>query len=250
MGRLIHAELLKLRTTQVWFWLLMTSIALSLLIVFAALAPHNGIQNVSDVAALFSSAATSDTPVFVLGVLGITTEFRYQTITPTVLGTPSRWALVTAKMITYALVGAVYSAICLGLQIAVAIPWLSAKHISGWATDSHVVHAMLGVFGVVALFGVIGLGVGTLLKNQIVAVSVGLVFLFVLQNILLAIPKVKNAYPFTPGGASAALLSTGSQDLVNGVRILPALSGLVILLLWALVPAILGATITLNRDIT
>ena len=250
MIRLIRAEFLKLRTTQVWFWLLLTSVAVSALIVIAAYAPHNGVQNAQDVADVFGSAATSDVAVFILGVLGVTTEFRYQTITPTVLATPSRWAIVTAKMITYGLVGAAYAAICVAVEIAIAVPWISAKGLHVGLGDGNVPHSLFGVFVVVALYGIIGLGVGAVLRNQIVAVTIGLIFLLVLENILLAIPKVKNAYPYTPGGASSAILTTNPTADFNGITLLSTAGAVIVLLLWAFVPAILGASFSMNRDIT
>lgn len=250
MINLVRAEFLKLRTTQVWFWLLLASMAVSALIVIAAYAPHNGVQNAQDVADVFGSAATADVAVFILGVLGITTEFRYQTITPTVLATPSRWAIVSAKMITYGLVGAAFSAICVAVEIAIAVPWISAKGLDVGLSEGNIPHSLVGVFLVVALYGIIGLGVGALLKNQIVAVSIGLLFLLVLENILVAIPKVKNAYPFTPGGASSAILSTNPTADFNGVTLLSTAGGVLVLLLWAFVPAVIGASVTLNRDIT
>src|SRR4051794_4758359 len=101
MIRLITAEFLKLRTTQVWFWLLLAAVAISALLVIGPIASGN-VDNGRDVANMFGSAALAYIVLFVLGVLGVTTEFRYQTITPTVLLTPSRWAIVTAKLITYA----------------------------------------------------------------------------------------------------------------------------------------------------
>ncbi len=106
------------------------------------------------------------------------------------------------------------------------------------------------MFLVVALFGIVGLGFGALVRNQIVAVSVGVVFLLVIQNILPAIPGVKYAFPYMPGGAVAAIFTVvGSRD-VNGATLFPPAGGVVLLLLWAFVPAILGAAFTLNRDIT
>jgi hypothetical protein len=107
------------------------------------------------------------------------------------------------------------------------------------------------VFVIVTMVGLVGLGVGALMKNQIVAVTVGLLFLLVLENLLLAIPKVKLAYPYTPSGAAQGLLATDSEDRVmNHVHLLPVGAAVVVLLLWALVPAGIGATYTLNRDIT
>lgn len=250
MIRLVRAEFLKLRTTQVWFWLLIASVAITALLVVAQLAPTNGVRTSADAADVFTASGMAYIAVFVLGVLGVTTEFRYQTITPTVLATPSRWTLISAKMITYAIVGALYAVVCLVVQVAIALPWLSAKGIPVSLGGDHIPRALISVFAVVTLFGIVGLGAGALLRNQIVAVTVGVIFLLVLQNVLIAIPVVKHAYPFTPGGATNSLFTISGSRSVNGVHLLAPVGGVVVLLLWAFVPAILGAAITMNRDIT
>lgn len=252
MIALIRAEFLKLRTTQVWFWMLVFTIAVSALLVVAQVAPSDGIRTQADTPNLFAAFAASPAYVivFVLGVLGVTTEFRYQTITPTLLQTPSRWAIVTAKMITYAVVGALYAATAVVIEGVVGIPWLSAKNIDVHLGNGSVQHAIFGTFAVIALFGIIGLGIGALLKNQIVAVVVGIIFLVIIENVLLAIPVVKHAWPYLPEGAVQAIVHTSGSSTVNGVSLLSTSGGVVILLLWAFVPAILGASITMNRDIT
>lgn len=250
MIRLIRAEFLKLRTTQVWFWLLLAAVAISMLFVIAPLA-SNGIKTGSDVAEMFNGSGLAYLVLFVLGVLGVTTEFRYQTITPTLLQTPSRWSLVGAKMITYALLGIGYAVICVGIQLAIALPWLSAKNIHfSWSGD-HVTRVLVGVFVILVLYGIVGLGIGALLRNQIVAVVVGVIFLAALQNIFVIIPGVKHVYPFLPGGANNALLAVKTSDhRINGVHLLPPAGAVVVLLLWAFIPAVLGAAFTMNRDIT
>lgn len=250
MIRLIKAEFLKVRTTQVWFWLLLATIAVSGLLVVAQIAPHDGVRTAADVPDLFASSSTAYVVVFVLGVLGVTTEFRYQTITPTVLLTPSRWAIVTAKMITYAILGIIYAAVAVAVQLIIAVPWLNAKNVSVDFGDPHVRHAIIGVFAVVALFGIVGLGVGALLRNQIVAVVVGIIFLLVLENVLVAIPVVKHAWPYMPGIAASAILHTGGENSANGVSMLSTTGGVIVLLLWAFIPAIVGAAFSMNRDIT
>lgn len=252
MIRLVRAEFLKLRTTQVWFWMLLAAVAINVLIVVAALAPSDGVRTSADVPDIFAASNNASIVVFVLGVLGVTTEFRYQTITPTVLTTPSRWALITAKLIAYALVGAIYAAVCIGAQLALALPWLSAKGIDYSLGDPDIRHAIFGVFLVVALFGIIGLGFGALMRNQIVAVTMGVIFLLILENIILAIPKIKYAWPYTPSGATTAILfrPDANQGDNNGVHLLGAGGGVIVLLLWAFIPAILGASLTMNRDIT
>jgi ABC-2 type transport system permease protein len=246
--RLVRSELLKIRTTQVWFWLLLAAIAVTALLVVGQLASSGGVENSRDVFGLFTSSGTAYVVVFVLGVLGVTTEYRYQTITPTVLATPSRWALVSAKMIVYALLGALFALVCIIVQVAIALPWLASKHID-ITSQSHLPRALFGVFLVVAMFGIVGLGFGALVRNQIVAVSVGVIFLVVLQNILPAVPGIKYAYPYTPGGAVNSIFTIDDRTF-NDVTLLSFGGGVVVLLLWAFVPAVVGAMFTLTRDIT
>ena len=253
MIRLVRAEFLKLRTTQVWFWMLLTTIAAGALLAVAAIAPSDGIRTEEKVPDLFSIFAISPgyILIFVLGVLGVTTEFRYQTITPTVLQTPSRWSIVIAKMITYALTGIIFGLFALLAESAVGIPWLNAKDVPVDFGDGEVQHAIIATFGVVALYGIVGLGIGALLRNQIVAVVVGIIFLLALENILLAIPVVKQAWPYTPEGARAAMLYThGDKSVVDGVDLIGTWPGVLVLALWAFVPAVIGAAYSMNRDIT
>ena len=98
MIRLVRAELLKLRTTQVWFWLLLASLAVSVLAAVAGLASDE-VRKPADVATIFANANGGLAVAFILGILGITTEFRHQTFTSAVLATPSRWAIVSAERV-------------------------------------------------------------------------------------------------------------------------------------------------------
>lgn len=251
MISLVRAEFLKLRTTQVWFWLLVATVGVSGLLVVAQIAPSDGVRSADEVPDMFTSSSTAYVVVFVLGVLGVTSEFRYQTITPTVLQTPSRWAIMTAKMITYAITGAIYAVVAILVQVAVAVPWLSSKDVTVDFGNGDVQHAIVAVFGVVALFGIVGLGAGALMRNQIVAVVVGILFLLVIENITLAIPGVRSVWPYTPNGASQAIMhTTGNTEVTDNVHLTSTGVGVIVLLLWAFIPAIIGASFTMNRDIT
>src|SRR5919198_228962 len=220
MIRLVHAEFVKLRTTQVWFWMLLGALGLSALVAIGSLASTGGVTTEDDVPDLFANANGALISVLVLGVLGVTTEFRYQTITPTVLATPSRWILVSAKLITYALVGLAYSLLCIGLQLAIALPWLSAKHIDFSLDDPDLRRALIGLPLVFALFAIVGIGTGALMRNQIVAVTVSLIFLLVVQNLIGVIPGVKRIYPYTPAGAVTSILYGQDEASPGGVQLL------------------------------
>ena len=74
MIQLVRAELLKLRTTQVWIWMLLLAIAVGVLAVVATLASKD-VKSAADVPLLFANANGAIVTAFILGVLGITTEF-------------------------------------------------------------------------------------------------------------------------------------------------------------------------------
>jgi ABC-2 type transport system permease protein len=251
---LIRAEFRKLLTTQVWLWMLLLCIALTALVVVANIAGEpSDLVLATKVRDVMVSATSSFTyvPIFVLGALAVTTEYRYQTITPTVLATPSRWALITAKLITYAVVGALYALVCLAIQLAMALPWLSGRNVH--VSLSNQKGALLATFAVLALFALVGLGAGALLRNQIVAVSVGTIFILILARLVVIIPGVKYVYPYLPTGAVDSIIvdphDTESR-VINHVHLISPGAGIAVLLVWGLGMAILGAGITMNRDIT
>lgn len=254
MVGLIRAEFRKLRTTQVWFWMLLLCVGLAILGVSATIASQKTDLDLAihlrDVM-VAPSAADTYIPLFVLGVLSVTTEYRYQTITPTVLATPSRWKLITAKLISYAIVGVVYALICLLVQLAIALPWISARHVH--FKFSHQLGPLLAVFAVLALFALVGLGTGALLKNQIVAVTVGVIFILAITPLLLIIPGVKYVYPYLPSGAVNSITTdphNHDDRVINHVHLIAPGAGVAVLLAWGLVLAILGAGLTMNRDIS
>lgn len=254
MAGLIRAEFRKLRTTQVWFWMLLMCLALTVLGVIGTIAGQRNdfelAQHTRDVM-ISPSGAFTYIPLFVLGVLAVTTEYRYQTITPTVLATPSRWTLISAKLITYVLVGAAYALLCLVIQLLIALPWLSARNVHVSIGDQK--GPLLITFAVLTLFALVGLGTGALLRNQIVAVTVGVIFILVLARLIILIPGVKYVYPYLPTGAVDSIINDPhdtSSRVINDVHLISPAAGVAVLVVWGLALSILGAGITMNRDIS
>lgn len=254
MVGLIRAEFRKLRTTQVWLWMLLLCLGLTALVVVANIASaKTDFELAGHVRDVMISAISSFTyiPIFILGALAVTTEYRYQTITPTVLATPSRWALITAKLITYAIVGALYALLCLAIELAMALPWLSGRHVHVSLSEQK--GPLLAAFAVLALFALVGLGAGALLRNQIVAVSVGTIFLLVLARLFLIIPGVKYVYPYLPTGAVDSIITDPhdtANRVINNVHLISPAAGIAVLVAWGLGMAIIGAGLTMTRDIT
>jgi hypothetical protein len=153
--------------------------------------------------------------------------------------------VVAAKLIVSAAVGLLYGVMCVAVTLATALPWLSAKGVTIDWTHSGVITSMIGALLVVAIFAVVGVGVGVLIGSQVAAVVSTLAYLFVVEPLLSLPPVVKEAYPYLPAAAGTAL--TGASR--NGLTLLPNWEGGLVLLGWGLLFAFLGWILTVRRDI-
>ncbi|MBV9820998.1 MAG: ABC transporter permease subunit [Actinobacteria bacterium] len=253
MINLIRSEVLKIRSTQVWFWMLLLAGAFTALgtigNVVGAVQDHND-GNPVDYYSVFTQSGGAGVALLVLGLLGLTTEFRHKTITPTLLATPNRWRLLAGKAASYAVFAVVYALFCVVLNFAIAIIWLSAENVPldyGHGVPGGVGKALLTL----VLTGMFGLGLGALLRNQAAAMVFGIVYFFVLDPLLSVVPWIRKGYAWTPGGAVKAFNSNGTVDgPFDDVHLLaPAVGGL-LFLAWSLALLAIGGRISLSRDIS
>ena len=107
-----------------------------------------------------------------LGTLIVTTEFRHKTVTTSFLVTPVRAKLSAAKLLTAAVLGAVLAVIMLVATMIGGGLTLAAR--GGSFSDMvHQIPAVApGFILVFALFAVLGVGVGSVLTNQVAAIIV------------------------------------------------------------------------------
>lgn len=253
MGRLIAAEFHKLATTRLWLWLVGASVALTALYASLAIAfgdsPDNPTPPLASPAGqrtVFSVGQGAGTLLAVLAAIGLTGEFRHQTATTTFLATPRRGRVVLAKLATYALVGVGYALVCIAVTIAIALPWLDAKGIPVSLGGNGIPATLTGVVATVATFGLIGVGLGGLVREQVATVVGLLVYLFVAEPIVTRIPALSRWTIYLPGAAANALtqVAQANQDF------LPPWQGGLVLAAYGLVLAAAGTVLTSRRDIT
>jgi ABC-2 type transport system permease protein len=250
---LIKGEFAKLFSTKLWLWLLLGAIAFTAFIVsitigFDGQADNGGSPRLitpDGQRNLFSSAGAAGVWALILGAIAVTGEFRHQTATPTFLATPHRGRVVIAKLIAYLIVGIGYGIATIVTAVAIALPWLSAKNIDISLGSNEIPGVLIGVAAGVAVYALLGVGLGALIRNQIAAVVGGLVYLFVLEPILAAVPKVRDYYQYLPGGANSAL----TRRFI-GVDLLQPYQGGLLLVAYGLVFAILGTWLAVRRDVT
>ena len=252
MTALVRAELLKLRTVQLPLWLLVTTLALVALSVCATVltAGLEGAPLQLDDPELLArgtaSASGGNILLIVLGILMLTQEFRFGTATPSFLTTPKRGRVVVAKLIAVSLAGAVFAALSAVLALLLSFVLIGIR--GGEAVlDRTVVEVLAGVFLVLLLYGPIGIGVGALIRNQIAAVVVALAWVFIAEQLLVALlPEVGR---WTPGGGTASVLQLGDLATTRG-DLLPVWGGALLLVGYAVVLSVVGARVTLRRDLT
>ncbi len=252
MTALVRAELLKLRTVRLPLWLLLTTLALVLLGVLATVltAGLEGAPLERDDPALLARAVASasggSVVVLVLGILTLTQEFRFGTATPSFLVTPQRGRVLLAKLLAIAVTGLGFALVSAALAVGLSAVLLPLRDgVVTW--DRTVLEVLLGVVLVMVLYGPIGIAVGALVRNQIAAVVGSLAWIFVAEQLLVALlPKVGR---WTPGGASSAVLQLGDLATTRG-DLLPVWGGALLLLAYAVVLSLLAARLTLRRDLT
>ena len=117
----------------------------------------------------------------------MTTEFRHKTVTTSFLVTPRRPRFVGAKLVTAAILGAVLAVVLLiGTLVGGGIT-LSAQGGSFSSLARQIPAVAPGMILVFALFAILGVGVGSVLTNQVAAIIVVLGWFIVLEGILVAL---------------------------------------------------------------
>jgi ABC-2 type transport system permease protein len=222
MNALLRAELLKLRTTRTFIALVGTTLALSLLVVVLTGVLSKRISG-DDARDLFTADFTG-LFILLLGVIGMAGEWRHRTITGTVLAAPNRLRLMVAKTLAYAAAGALLSLIVTLTIMLVGTVILSAR---GFDTVpvSDLVDVLWRNLVVAALVGALGVGVGALIRNQVVAIIGVLILGFVIEPALFGLaPDVAQFGPtqgapagiqdIQPFGDDSPILAPGVGVLV------------------------------------
>jgi len=175
----------------------------------------------------------------ILGIAGMTGEYRYQTITSTFLASPRRSRVVGAKLVAHLLVGLGYGVVAMVTALVVGgVVVVARGHGLGYGADRLWPSILLAVVAV-GLWTVLGIGIGTLIRNQVAAILIGVFVIFLLQPLLtlgLSAAHLGSVARWLPTNASSALMAPGTAI----VAYLSWWAGGLVLLGYALVLAALG----------
>jgi ABC-type transport system involved in multi-copper enzyme maturation permease subunit len=261
-GSLARSELTKILTTRLWWGMLIGAVIYTLLQA-AVTAAFAGVQSgpgqpsipplgsPETIRSIYAGAAFSGAYIFalVLGVTGMTGEHRYQTATPTFLATPRRGRVVLAKSVAHVAVGIGYGlAAVLTALVAGGVVMAVRGHGPGLGAEGLGRAVVLAVLAV-GVWTMVGIGIGTMIRNQIAAIMVAVAFTFLVEPLVslgLHAGNLDSVAKFLPSSASSAMTSPAAPY----GELLPWWGGALVLVAYAAVFAGIGTLLTVRRDVS
>jgi ABC-2 type transport system permease protein len=202
LGNLVRSEFRKVLSVKMWWALLIPAVAVGFLFnLFAssingdADLSNDGISGTIPAALISLGLSFSFTSIFaaIYGAMSVSGEFRARTITTTFLVSKTRGLALGAKLVVYTVMGLGYGILTL---LFCSLGALAGDGPSGFPTmGSWLLISLVGVV-VITLWMLLGVGFGSLLKNQIAAVVTLLAYGMIGENVI--------GLFFTSAGAPAA----------------------------------------------
>ena len=205
----MRAELLKLTSTRMLRWMAASTLGIvALNVVMNILVAGRGdappLTTAAGVNTVFAAAGTGMTLMLLVGIMSTSGEFRHGTATSTFLGTPRRHRVVLAKAGAAGVAGLGFGALAVLVTLLLGLPWL-------WSQD-----APLGSFSgpsttfagslfLTVAAGILGVGIGTIIRNQTVAIAIGLSWVLVLESLFAGL--VPSVGRWLLNGATASLVT-------------------------------------------
>jgi ABC-type transport system involved in multi-copper enzyme maturation permease subunit len=258
LSGILRAELRKITTTRLWWIMLIAVLLLSAgyAIGVAVLQPNTGAP-LDDPGIVRSVYNAGNPAVRVLAlVLGIATmgfEYRHQTLAATYLATPRRNRVLVGKAVSLVLFGLLYGAASVLAGVLAAVPFVLNGDGSFFFDREDTWRSLaLGVVSM-ALWTMIGMGIGILIKNLLVAMLVGISFAYLVEPILSLVFFFREwdvPLNLMPSGATNAMLVVTSPVLFATDDPFAWWQGALVLAAWCLLPAAIGVLSTVRRDVS
>ena len=149
----------------------------------------------------------------VLGVLLITGEYTTGMVRATFAAVPKRLPVLWAKVGVYSLAGLAVSVPSVLIAFFAGQSFLSSRHIDIAFSHGGVPGAVLGSALYLTLAGLLGLGLGAILRNTAAGIATFAAIMFVIPPLVSILPaSTANAIdPYLPSNAGSAIMKLGHQ---------------------------------------
>lgn len=267
LGGVLRAENRKFLSTRLWWIMALGMVAymafLAAMMAFsfnfdtdlAAADPAAGMPTPREAATSIYTLAPTLGYVFplIVGAISVTSEFRHQTITPTLLAEPSRGRLVGAKLL---------AAIPVGLVIGVLgalTCWLVGGGVialmggESYLLTSETLQIIPRSAVALAIWAMVGVGFGTVVPNQVGSIIIVLAFTQFVEPVarmaISSVDSIAGLAKFLPGAAGEALAGGSIYDSFAPGSNLNTWQGGLVLIAYAVIFSAIGRLTTLRRDI-
>ncbi len=186
--RLLQAELLKLWTVRTPKVLLgvaavIAVIAAAIQIIIIETRDGDPTLSTGQVAGLLAGAAAAIPLATFIGAVGATSEIRHRTDYLNHLITPTRVPQVAARIGAYLMFGLAFASILLSALLLILFSWALVR-VGTVPWGSTPTRILLGVALATAAYTVIGLAIGQIFRNQILAVSLLGAWMFAIEGFI------------------------------------------------------------------
>ncbi len=267
MSNGIRTEIRKFFSTRMW-WVLLIMLAAYMIFLAATMAFSlgYGAEDMSGEAVEVDPLAQAKSVYTIavsfgyvfpalIGIMSVTGEFRHGTIVPSLLFEPSRTKFLVSKLIAALPAGVLY-----GLVGVLSGTLAGAGTLAIMGEDPMLGEASVWrsiVLAVIALtvWTVVGVGIGSVISNQVAAIVVILAFTqFVEPIVRMALPAALNdagaaISAYLPGAAGEALSEASFYATMGMADVLAWWQGALVLIAYGLVLAFIGRVTTLRKDI-
>jgi ABC-2 type transport system permease protein len=238
----LRSELLKQRSTETTLFLFLAMIgfvALAVTLHVIALSPARLSTNAHQLSVFEVGTRAGMIFAALAGALAITAEIRHGTIRPTFLVEPRRSPVIAAKLVVGGLVGIIYGLLAEGLMAAAATIAFSVRGIPNELTGGDYARILAGGAAAAALWAILGVGIGALVRNQVATLVGILSWMFLVESVSEGF--VPGAAKLMPGGAGLSLAG-------NEHKLSIAVAAL-LLVAYAAAASTAGWVATLRRDV-
>ena len=145
--------------------------------------------------------------VLLIGLLCTTAEFGHGTVLTTRLAEPRSSRVLAAKLIAMALVAVVLTMLLAVVSVGATAAMLVSEGVAVEPLDHGVPRYAVALLAVVVLHALLGVAVGTLLRNTAAAVGAVLVWAFVVEGIVPVVTRRPEIGDWLPSGAVVQVLA-------------------------------------------
>lgn len=253
--RVMHSEWIKLWSLRSTYWTMLATLAAMVLIAVmlgVASLVENSAARPDGRMAIGMGYSFAQIVVAVLGVLTITGEYSTGMIRSTLTAVPARQPALAAKAVLVAAVGFVLGVVGVSLSYVASYPLLGADGAAS-LSDPQVQRIFWGSGLYLGAVGLLGLGVGAVVRHTAGAVTLVLGVLLLLstlwQLLMMTSDWFSKSYAYLPSTAGERIAAPEVTDTVpDAPQVLAPWAGFGVFLAYIAMTLVLAAVLLRKRD--